>query len=71
MVTETDEVVSDDDVTDCLCVVVVVADCDWSCISFVALEICVRQTDLSSDSLKLYFVLYCKNTCSYQPVCLK
>ena len=54
MVTETDEVVSDDDVVvmDGLCVVVEVADRDWSCISSVDLEICVRLSDLSSDSLK-------------------
>ena len=51
MVTETDEVVSDDDVVDVLCVVVKVSDCDSSCVSFVDLEICVRLSDFSSDSL--------------------
>ena len=52
VVTVTDEVVSVDDlVLDGLSVVVEVADCDSSCVSFVDLEICVRLSDLSSDSL--------------------
>ena len=47
----TNEVVSDDDAVDCLSVVVEAADCDSSCVSFADLQICVRLSDFSSDSL--------------------
>ena len=51
VVTERDEVVSDDDVLDGLSVVGEVADSDSCCVSFVDLESCDKLTVLSSDSL--------------------
>ena len=51
MVTETDELVSADDVLDGLSVLGEVADRDSSCVSCFDLEICVKLSDFSSGSL--------------------